>query len=263
MKKWYTFLIIVLISHSMMGQVDRHSTTIQDAWLSCTARPNPNAARGTSHWILYDFKNIYALNKSTFWNFNTPTRLNHYRNMSWSLNLLQGSLEDGLKDIFIDISLDGVTWQEWGRFTLPKADGSGFYQGAAGPDFDGKIARFVLITPRNNYGGSCYGLGEVRINVTPATTSSIEDVETAQVFVSVSPNPAKDFIQVGLKGFQVGELSYALSDINGKVYKTGVWKVRSEWESKGINVHDIPTGHYVLSTQSDQLTKSVVFEVVR
>ncbi|MBK6782940.1 MAG: hypothetical protein IPG79_03685 [Saprospiraceae bacterium] len=128
--RFFTILVFsIFISSTIFSQKDRHSTSMQDAWLSCTATANPNTVRGTGHWIMYDFKDVYSLHEATFWNFNTPTRLNHYRNMSWSLNLLQGSLEDGLKDIFIDFSLDGIQWQEWGRFTIPKAKVQGFMRG--------------------------------------------------------------------------------------------------------------------------------------
>lgn len=263
MKRYFQLMGMLIFCVALTAQEDRHSTTMQDAWLSCTATANPNTARGTGHWILYDFKDMYALEKSTFWNFNTPTRLNHYRNMSWSLNLLQGSLEDGLKDIFIDISLDGVTWQEWGRFTLPKANGSGFYEGSAGPDFNGKIARYVLITARNNYGGTCYGLSEVRFNATPATVSDTENEEVTAGFISISPNPAKDMVQVGLESLPEGLARYTVLDMQGKIMTTGEWTIRQNWGKEYLSVNDLPTGAYILTLTGKEYSRNVKFEVVK
>lgn len=262
MKHSILVLCMALLHQWAVGQADRHSTNLQDAWLSCSTSQNPNTARGNTHWIMYDFKDIYSLHQSTFWNFNTPTRLNHYNNESWSYNLLQGSLEDGLKDVFIDISLDGVNWQEWGRFTLQKANGSGFYQGNAGPDFNGKIARYVLITARNNYGGTCYGLGEVRIEATPATISKNEDENSTKSYISVSPNPAKDFIQVGLESFPTGTAAYQILDVQGKILKTGSWEIQDSWTSHQISVQNINTGSYVLQVISGDMRQSILFDII-
>ena len=261
--RFFTILVFfILISSTLPGQNDRHSTSMQDAWLSCTASPNPNTARGSGHWIMYDFKDVYSLGEATFWNFNTPTRLNHYMNMPWSYNLLQGALEDGLKDVVIDFSIDGIQWQEWGRFTIPKANGSGFYQGVPGPDFNGKIARYVLITARNNHGGTCYGLGEFRVKATPASVSETEDNDKSAVLVSISPNPAKDLINIGLEYFPAGEVQYLLYDIKGQLITQGDWSVTSSLENYSLSVSQYNSGHYILHVQGKDLTKSVSFEII-
>ncbi|MBK6363698.1 MAG: T9SS type A sorting domain-containing protein [Saprospiraceae bacterium] len=261
--RFFTILVFsIFISSTIFSQKDRHSTSMQDAWLSCTATANPNTVRGTGHWIMYDFKDVYSLHEATFWNFNTPTRLNHYRNMSWSLNLLQGSLEDGLKDIFIDFSLDGIQWQEWGRFTIPKAKGSGFYEGVPGPDFNGKIARYVLITARNNYGGTCYGLGEFKVKATPASVSETADGEKSTILLSISPNPAKDMITVGLEFFPAGEVQYFLHDVKGQLITQGGWVISSELENFSLPVSTYTAGLYILSVQGKELSKSVSFEII-
>lgn len=261
--KYILTFVLSLIWLFVFAQEDRHNTSIQNAWLSCTARPGPNPARGSSHWILYDFKDTYSMHESTFWNFNTPARLNNYNFEPWALQELEGDLQDGLKDIFVDISIDGVNWQEWGRFTLPQANGSGFYEGSAGPDFGGKIARFVLITARNNYGGNCYGLSEVRFKATPATISKTDEKEKSPSFISVSPNPASQFIQVGLEGFPTGNVTYNIADISGKVVSSGIWEVAGPWTKSTVDVQSFVNGAYILTVSSKDQTRSVAFEVFK
>jgi hypothetical protein len=126
---------------------------------------------------MYNLGDTYSLNKSTIWNLNVPERINSFDNQAWSLTRLPGRAEDGMKDIIVDISINGTTWTEWGRFTIPKAPASGFYQGISGPDFLGKIAKYVLITGVSNHGGPCYGLSEIKFIGTVAT----------QTFWKVSP----------------------------------------------------------------------------
>ncbi len=128
--------------------LDRHSTDWNDGWESCTMAPNPNDARGTTHWIHYDLGYDYILNEMHLWNSNAF-----------------GKTDQGVQEFYVDYSLDGITWDELGVYSLSQATGSGFYEGFQGPDFNGAAARYVLITPISNYGGSCYSLGELRIEV--------------------------------------------------------------------------------------------------
>lgn len=143
------FLLILSFSFVVVhGQIfpERHTTNAHDAWLSCDPSANPNAIRGTTHWIMYEFAsniNIYDL---TVWNMNHPDRL-----------------KDGLKDVIIDYSTDGANWTTIDTFTFPKANASGFYEGFTGPDLQGVTAKYLLLTPINNHGGACYGLSEIKI----------------------------------------------------------------------------------------------------
>jgi len=265
-KRLLTIICCFLGSVSMLtGQAypDRHSTGLNDGWLSCTPSSNPNPARGTSHWIMYNLGDTYALTSSTVWNFNTPERINSYNNESWSIQPpLAGKLEDGLRDVLIDLSTDGVTWKEHGRFTIPKAPGSSFYQGVAGPDFNGKTARYVLITATSNHGGSCYGLGEFRIMATAITTSNTND-PLADAIIVATPNPFRDNTTVTLTNFPVGNTSVSLTDLLGREFKKFNITIGADVEKIDINSADLPSGMYILQIIQNEATKSIKLEVLR
>lgn len=143
-------ICFLILNYSGITQCypDRHSTNWFDAWVSCQASQNPNPIRGISHWIQYDFGQVYLVGESHFWNANVPDFTNR-----------------GLNQITIDFSVDGVNWNELGAFNLTESDGSAFYEGISGPDFNGAKARYVLITANSNHGGDCYSLAEIRFNV--------------------------------------------------------------------------------------------------
>ena len=155
MKTFIATIICCSLFGSVVGQVYddmRHNTNYNDAWISCSALPNPNTNRGDGHWIMYDLRNDYDIFQFTFWNLNDPARLN-----------------DGIQEIAIDVSLDGNTWNQMGTYTLPMSDGSSFYTGVNALSLNGATARYVLLTGLSNYGGSCYGLSEVKFGVSEAS----------------------------------------------------------------------------------------------
>ncbi len=149
MKKYYIGLTIICFSVlQSFGQAypDRHTTNIFDGWISCEKRQNPNSAHGMSHWIMYDFGQQYSLHDMTIWNMNHPEYV-----------------DAGLKNIVIEYSNNGTSWNLADTITLPRAPTSGLYEGAAGIDLNGQNGRYLLITALNNHGGGCYGLSEIRI----------------------------------------------------------------------------------------------------
>ena len=125
---------------------DRHTTNAFDGWISCDESANPNPIRGNSHWIRYDFGSTRSLYDIIFWNINHPDHL-----------------VNGLKNVLIETSINGTTWNLVDTFTIPKATASGMYQGVKGPDLQGTGARYLLITALDNHGGGCYGLSEFRV----------------------------------------------------------------------------------------------------
>ena len=139
------FLLCLSVSTDAQCDTLRHNNTWFDGWISCTASANPNAARGNGHWIHYDFGQQYSLFELRIWNMNVPDHLNY-----------------GMQNVVIDISADGVTWTEFGQYVLPQAPGHSRYEGDVIMNFDTTNAQHVLITAIDNYGGSCYGLSEVR-----------------------------------------------------------------------------------------------------
>ena len=161
--KQIIFLALVLICTNVFGQQLplRHSSVAGDGWLSCTPTANPNPARGSSHWIMYNLGNQYTLNTLRLWNFNHPDSLN-----------------SGIQNLQIDISTNGTTWNNIGPFTLAKANGSSFYEGSVVTNLNKKVVRYLLITATSNYGGSCYGLSEVKFDINqsalPVTIASFK-----------------------------------------------------------------------------------------
>ena len=156
--------LITIIVLSAQSHPDRHSSVTSDAWLSCATSNNPNGTRGNSHWIRYDLGQNYNISNVDIWNFNHPDSLNM-----------------GVKDAYIDISLNGVTWTNVGQFTVPRANGSTLYSGVkAVQNLGFQQARYVLITPFTNYGGgSCFGIAEVQFNLTaPTLPVTISDLNT-------------------------------------------------------------------------------------
>lgn len=138
-------------AYEMCGTSDKHSNQTMDSWLSCSTAPNPNNARGTGHWIMYDFGDIYQLYDTKIWNYNGANNTNR-----------------GFRRVAIDYSLDGVAWQSLGLSTWGRASGLAGYEGFAGPNFAGRTARYVVITGINNYGATdCSGFSEVSFNARP------------------------------------------------------------------------------------------------
>lgn len=145
-----TFLTIVqlnIIAQDNCYQ-NSHSNSQDDAWLSCSISANPNNLRANGHWILYDLGFTYSITTTHFWNYN-----------------VNGQSGYGMKDIYIDYSLNGNNWNNAANFQLSQANANNNYLGEIGPDLGGINARYILITAANNWGGSCTGLSEVRFNL--------------------------------------------------------------------------------------------------
>ena len=152
-------IIIMVVWTELPGQCDpdRHSTDAVDGWISCLVTPNPGNTSGSTHWIKYDFGTNITMHDMHIWNMNHPDYL-----------------DDGVKDIVIEYSLDNNVWIMVDTFTCPRANASAFYQGFKGPDLNGINARYLLITPINNYGGGCFSMGELRINTGPKNESEFK-----------------------------------------------------------------------------------------
>jgi len=163
--------LIILINQQLAAQCtdNTHSNNSNDSWLSCQTSTSPNPIRGNSHWLLYDLGYAYELEATQIWNYN----------VSNATNL-------GANNIIIDYSMDGNTWSTLGTFPLNQASGNNNYSGFNGPNFNGVIAQYVLITFQSNFAGTnCIGISEVQISVAPNNTNCGD----FQVTSNIANNP--------------------------------------------------------------------------
>jgi len=116
--------------------------------MSCLSSQNPNDQRGESHWIRYNLGTKYPLGYVHIWNQNHPDEL-----------------ENGAKNIVIDISNNGQDWTEVATYEMTMGNASGFYQGEEAANLNGHEARYVLITVLDNHGGDCHSIAEVRFGL--------------------------------------------------------------------------------------------------
>ena len=130
MKKLLFILLAISISGLSLSQCDGAHSSLGDlSWLSCQGTENPNSFRTQEHWIMYDFGANYHLNESHFWNYNQS-----------------GETENGIATVAIDYSNDAQNWTWWGDLNLEEAPGSDYYYGEEGPNFEGLVAKYLLLS---------------------------------------------------------------------------------------------------------------------
>lgn len=240
---------IILLGALLIGSIgatfaqaypDRHSTSFTDAWVSCQEQESPNIKRDDGHWIMYNWGSQYSLHESKMWNFNVPD-----------------STSRGMRDIAVDYSNDGVNWTELGEFTLPEAPGSAFYQGDTGPDFDGVVARYVLISVLNTHGdNNCVGMSELKINATIATSTNLPKGDL-DIDILASPNPASEYTIINV-GDAEGKLQYTLTDMSGRLLRQG--NVSSQ--EFRLNTSNLPSGSYSLVVNNENGKKAILINVI-
>ncbi|RMG61198.1 MAG: T9SS C-terminal target domain-containing protein [Bacteroidetes bacterium] len=200
-----------------------HTAQATDGWASCQVAPSPNPARGSGHWIMYDFGYVYTLTHSHIWNGN-----------------VSGETDQGFRDIVVDYSLDGDQWAELGSYELPEASGDAREPGQSGPDFGGVEARYVLLTALTNWGDpQCFGLAEVRFGLEAVTGLDPAYDNPLTIF----PNPASSYIEVDFG--QIRPQTLRLVNLEGRIlqqYTGGIIPAR-------LDLSELPTGLFFLSVQ--------------
>jgi len=223
---------------------DRHNGNWFDAWISCEDAPNPNSARGNGHWIFYDFHHTYSLGASTIWNFNRPE-----------------STDNGMNEIVIDYSLDGVNWEEWGSFVVPEAPGISTYEGDEGPNFEGIQAKYMVITALSNYGGDCVGMSEIKINVQDVIISDVPEIERNTCLnLSVFPNPHTGQFTTQIKTQCPELIQWTIYNAQGKQVKDGILNQVNEENFLDISTSKLPAGlyHFVVIQGESRLRKPLL-----
>lgn len=237
MKKLYTILTLVLIIFLSVTNIssqcypDRHNTSWFNGWASCEQAESPNAHRAKGHWIMYDLKNTFDLGNTHLWNVNDP------KHLDW-----------GIREVIVDVSKDGINWDEAGTFDIPMGSGRSIYEGSSGPDLTGYTGQYILLTAKSNYGGSCVGLSEIRIE---AKESSIvlgtKDLAQNECFRLVAyPNPFTDKVRVEVQAECLGEIQYQLIDVLGRVMDQGKYSLVIGNNNIPLQIRDITAGTYFL-----------------
>lgn len=237
----YILFISIVSTQLLKAQCypDRHSTNWYDGWVSCETSSNPISSYGETHWIMYDLGYDYVLNETKLWNANEPKNLDY-----------------GISSFNIDYSLDKNTWISLGEFNMEQGTGFSNYEGVEGPDFNEVKARYVLITPTSNYGGNCYGLSELKINITdPFEVTFEEDGFNAMAY----PNPFVNSISIRVLSTNDSyPVSYALYDMLGRLISNSSFNL-----NEGVDNYQLPVngktlsiGIYILKIQQGSKEKS-------
>lgn len=225
---------------------DRHSTLLEDYWISCTLEASPNPERPESHWIMYDFGETHRLGSSHFWNINRP-----------------GFTNMGSHELLVDYSTDGINWLEWGQFELEEAQGDSYYQGEAGPDFGGIEARYVLITITESYGQNCAGLAEVRIESMGIISSTEDLAEDSRIQINLQPNPAYDETYVEFESDGNEDAWLSVIDATGRpLYRTLI-RTTKGINTAAIQLEGIPAGQYTVRLESKSGERNAQLAIVK
>jgi hypothetical protein len=246
------FILLILICYSplLFSQCfpDRHSTNWFDAWISCKEKASPNPSNGSGHWILYDLNNQYIIDKIKIWNVNDPEHLN------W-----------GMKNIRIEYSVDSVSWSSAGEFTLNQAEGTNRYEGMDWTDVVIPKARYILITGLSNFGGSCYGLAELRfsaekVEIVTGVDDKTNDIENIQL--KVLPNPFSDLFRMEISGDRQSDVVIQITDLFGKIMHSEVLSMANGYNNLRIQTKRWAPGAYlVIAQQNDQITRKQIIKI--
>lgn len=200
MTRIYYLLILSIIGVEMSAQCypDRHNTTIDDSWISCALKTSPNPIRPNSHWIMYEFDSPQSIEGIQLWNSNLPE-----------------FSDIAIRQVAIDYSIDGVTWTDLGSHALSRPNGSAFYEGDIIDGLEAFTANYVLLTALETYGSQCAGLSEVKLSLTNATTSIVE--ESDQWEVTIYPNPSTERVQVDMISDDFGINRVEVVNLSGQL----------------------------------------------
>lgn len=235
------FLLIALFgSAQLMAQcyLDRHNTSWNDAWYSCEVSESPNPERGEGHWIMYDLRHNYKLGQGKIWNINAPDRLS-----------------EGFHSFTVDYSLDAQNWETLGEFTAAEGPGDPLYEGEELFNFAGDSARYVLLTAASNYGGDCYGIAEMRIDVIDLVQNSSETQDEC-LYVNVYPNPHESNFNLNVGSYCTGPISYQLYSSLATLVKEGTFP-QDGIENFQISTAGIQSGVYYLTVFQNGHSKQV------
>lgn len=209
MKNVFAAILLFTLSFNGFAQCfpERHNTTWFNQWISCEKTENPNTTRPESHWIMYDFGTELKMYTLNIWNINAPDLLS-----------------DGIQKANIDYSSDGVTWFEYGEVTFNQGTGKNTYEGQEVLNFNGAVAKYLLITSESNYGGNCAGFAEMKLEIDSLkvvpTDPGPDSLSTDSICIvaDVFPNPMiNNELYITLNEQCVHAVNYNLTDASGRI----------------------------------------------
>ena len=215
-----------------------HSPFAEDAWLSCQTSINPVPERGAGHWLQYDLGYSYLLDSMFIWNYNV-----------W------GSTGNGVKEMAIDYSEDGVNWTHMGNFEIAQAPGSWKYDTPELIEMGNVAARYLSLTFIDSWSNEsdCVGISEMKIAVNQPTSTE-ELLESS--LVNIFPNPCSEILNI-----EINEVN----DIHTIHILNALGQVVESYNStvinrKAINVSTLNDGVYYLLLKSNEslITKRFV-----
>ncbi len=124
---------------------DRHGMASNTMWITAKNPAKPV-------WLRYDFDKVYKLYQLLVWNSNNENEL---------------ELNYGLQNVTIEYTSDGTDWTKLGDYVFNQATATEDYEYNTVIDFGGITAQSVKITAQDTYGGSKYGLAELRFLYIP------------------------------------------------------------------------------------------------
>lgn len=236
-KSIFLILIWAVMQQLAVAQCypDRHSTNFFDGWISCEPAVSPNPERPVSHFIMYDFGKVYKLGQMTIWNSNDPSHLDY-----------------GMRDVAIDYSADGETWYTAGDFVFGQASGLSTYEGEEGPYLNDIEGRYLLITALTNYGGTCYGLSEMRVSGEEVIISDVEEpTNLACIDIKIYPNPFAEQVTMVMSPTCSGPMVINMTDASGRIVYSEKADVLTGQNKTMTLGRDLPAGTYTLYFEYD------------
>ncbi len=248
MKSIFTIVLTTaVITASAQCFPERHNTSWNEGWFSCTQNENPNTERGLSHWVMYDFGNTYRLGEVYMWNLNDNKRLGN-----------------GFKDFVIDYSTDGTNWKNLGIFDIDKAPGTSMYEGEIVATFDGDTARYVILTALSNWGGQCVGFAEVQFQVLEVTAQITGQFVNDCFSVAVYPNPHIESFNFEVTTKCPGPMDFSMYDHTGKLIMKGILADGVSIQQETVQTGSMAPGLYHLVVhQEGKISRHPVVKMLR
>jgi hypothetical protein len=148
------------------GDFMQYIKPLDTAYAALCNNSGLNGAEGRIQWHGNDAGTMYAGVKQDF-----VFDIGHIDQLGelhiWNYNA-SGSTGNGIKNVTVLFSEDNATYTICGTFTLKQADGSAKLPAtnlADGKciDLNGRSARYIKLSPVDNYGGGQYGLSAIRV----------------------------------------------------------------------------------------------------